>query len=147
VGNPDSLNGPAPSASEGLGDGSAGATLAGPAPPLALGEAADGTMLQQQQQPQQHGPPAKWICRATLRESPRAVRDVEFAPRHVGLRLAAAGADGVVRVYEAVDVMNLSHWPLQVREGRRGRVPMTTSPPPSDACLPVRPCDHKQILT
>jgi nucleoporin SEH1 len=41
---------------------------------------------------------------------------VEFAPRHLGLRLAAAGADGVVRVYEAVDVMNLSHWPLQVCE-------------------------------
>ena len=37
---------------------------------------------------------------------------VEFSPRHLGLRLAAASADGAVRVYEALDTMNLSHWKL-----------------------------------
>ncbi len=114
VGNPDSLNGPA---SMMMNDGE-GASSGSADPGLAGGETveatAGGEQLQQQHPLQAAGPPAKWICRATLRESPRAVKDVEFAPRHLGLRLAAAGADGVVRVYEAVDVMNLSHWPLQV---------------------------------
>lgn len=31
----------------------------------------------------------------------------------MGLRLATASADGFVRLYEAIDVLNLSHWPLQ----------------------------------
>jgi nucleoporin SEH1 len=36
----------------------------------------------------------------------------QFAPKHVGLRVATGSADGVVRIYEAIDVLNLNHWPM-----------------------------------
>lgn len=49
--------------------------------------------------------------RATLLDSQRSVQDVKFAPRHLGLKLASASLDGFIRVYEAQDVTNLSHWP------------------------------------
>ena len=46
-------------------------------------------------------------------------QDVEFAPRHLGLKvvrlklnLATCAADGIVRIYEAMDPMNLSNWTL-----------------------------------
>ena len=55
---------------------------------------------------------SRWISKAQLTEARKAVNCVEFAPRHVGLRLATASADGVVRLYEAIDVMNLNHWPM-----------------------------------
>lgn len=54
----------------------------------------------------------KWISRATLVDSRESVTDIKFAPRHVGLKLATCSADGYVRIYEAIDVMNLAHWPL-----------------------------------
>jgi nucleoporin SEH1 len=54
----------------------------------------------------------KWISRATLVDSRDSVSDIKFAPRHVGLKLATCSADGFVRIYEAIDVMNLAHWPL-----------------------------------
>jgi nucleoporin SEH1 len=41
------------------------------------------------------------------------VTDIDFAPRHLGLKLATGSADGNVRIYEAIDIMNLNHWPLQ----------------------------------
>jgi len=54
-----------------------------------------------------------WRNKATLSDARRAVTSVEFAPRHLGLRLASGSADGVVRIYEALDTMNLSHWKLE----------------------------------
>jgi len=54
----------------------------------------------------------KWISRATLVDSRESVTDIKFAPRHIGLKLATCSADGYVRIYEAIDVMNLAHWPL-----------------------------------
>ncbi|XP_052816502.1 nucleoporin SEH1-like isoform X2 [Mya arenaria] len=54
-----------------------------------------------------------WIKRASLVDSRTAVTDVKFAPKHLGLQLATCSADGIVRVYEAPDVMNLSQWSLQ----------------------------------
>ena len=54
----------------------------------------------------------RWTVRASLTEARRAVTCIEFAPRHWGLKLAVASADGAVRIYEAVDIMNLSQWPL-----------------------------------
>ncbi|KAJ0404329.1 hypothetical protein ATCC90586_007643 [Pythium insidiosum] len=54
-----------------------------------------------------------WRNQAQLVDSRESVHDVKFAPRHLGLRLATASEDGFVRMYEAIDVMNLSHWPLQ----------------------------------
>ena len=41
------------------------------------------------------------------------MNDVKFSPRHHGLKLATASADGKVRVYEAVDSFVVSHWNLQ----------------------------------
>ena len=57
-------------------------------------------------------PTSRWISKAQLTEARKSVNCVEFAPRHVGLRLATGSADGVVRIYDAIDVMNLNHWPL-----------------------------------
>jgi nucleoporin SEH1 len=54
----------------------------------------------------------KWINRAKLVDSRQAVNDIAFAPKHLGLQIATCSADGSVRLYEAVDVMNLMHWPL-----------------------------------
>lgn len=58
-----------------------------------------------------------WMCvqikRTTLVDSRTSVTDVKFAPKHMGLMLTTCSADGVVRIYEAPDVMNLSQWSLQ----------------------------------
>lgn len=56
---------------------------------------------------------SRWMRKATLSDSKKAVRDVKFAPRHLGLMLACASADGTVRVYEATDVFSLNFWQLQ----------------------------------
>lgn len=56
----------------------------------------------------------RWQRKAQLSDSKKAVNDVQFAPRHLGLKLAAASADGIVRIYEASDVFSLNYWPLQV---------------------------------
>ena len=55
----------------------------------------------------------RWQCKAQLTESKRAINDVKFAPRHLGLKLASASADGFVRIYEATDVFSLNYWQLQ----------------------------------
>jgi len=55
---------------------------------------------------------SRWIAKAQLTESRKAVSCVEFAPRIFGLKLATGSSDGCVRIYEAVDVMNLAQWPL-----------------------------------
>jgi nucleoporin SEH1 len=64
--------------------------------------------LQQQQQQQRNS----WTAKASLTEARRAVTCCEFAPRHWGLKIAIGSADGNVRIYEAVDIMNLAQWPL-----------------------------------
>lgn len=55
---------------------------------------------------------SRWVAKATLSDARRAVTAVEFAPRHLGLRLASGSSDGLVRIYEALDTMNLNHWKL-----------------------------------
>ncbi|XP_067135644.1 nucleoporin SEH1 [Centruroides vittatus] len=55
-----------------------------------------------------------WVKRTSLVDSRTPVTDIKFAPKHLGLQLATCSAtDGVVRIYEAPDVMNLSQWSLQ----------------------------------
>jgi len=54
-----------------------------------------------------------WIKRASLVDSRTSVTDVRFAPKHLGLQLATCSADGIVRIYEAPDIMNLSTWQVQ----------------------------------
>ena len=39
--------------------------------------------------------------------------DIKFGPKYLGLVLATCSADGFVRIYEALDVMNLTQWSLQ----------------------------------
>jgi nucleoporin SEH1 len=58
------------------------------------------------------GSPKRWSEKARLVDSRGSVQDIEFAPRHLGLRLASASTDGYIRIYEALDVMNVSHWTL-----------------------------------
>lgn len=60
-----------------------------------------------------HGRLSQWIQRASLVDSSNSVTDLKFSPRHLGLWLAMCYKDGVVRIYEAPDVMNLSHWSVQ----------------------------------
>mmetsp|Transcript_5626 Transcript_5626/g.15957 ORF Transcript_5626/g.15957 Transcript_5626/m.15957 type:complete len:319 (+) Transcript_5626:50-1006(+) len=55
---------------------------------------------------------ARWVKVVTLTESRDSVYDVKFAPRHLGLQIAACSADGFIRIYEAMDVMNLASWSL-----------------------------------
>jgi len=47
-----------------------------------------------------------------LSDSRLGVNDVQFAPRHLGLMLAAACADGQVRIYQVTDVTAATHWEL-----------------------------------
>jgi len=51
-----------------------------------------------------------WINKARLSDSRAAVNDVAFAPRHNGLMLAAASADGLLRLYTANDQQELAVW-------------------------------------
>ena len=62
--------------------------------------------------PSNNTTPSRWVMRASLTEARRGVTCVEFAPRYWGLKLAVGSADGCVRIYEAIDIMNLSQWPL-----------------------------------
>lgn len=71
-----------------------------------------------------------WKRVHTLVEARSAVMDVAFAPKALGLMLATCAADGLVRIYEAYDVMNLSQWtPTQAINTRL----------PSCACLSWNP--------
>lgn len=58
-------------------------------------------------------PARRWVKRSILVDSRTSVTDVEFAPKYLGLLLATASADGIIRIYEAPDIMNLSNWPVQ----------------------------------
>jgi len=54
------------------------------------------------------------VKRTSLVDSRTSVTDVKFAPKHLGLQLATCSSDGMVRIYEAPDVMNLSQWSPQL---------------------------------
>lgn len=58
-------------------------------------------------------PVKKWIRRTNLVDSRTSVTDVKFSPKNQGLLLATCSADGIIRIYEAPDIMNLSQWTLQ----------------------------------
>ena len=57
-------------------------------------------------------PATRWVNKAQLTDARKAVTCIQFAPRHLGLKLATGSADGIVRIYEAIDVANLNHWPM-----------------------------------
>ncbi|XP_060533334.1 nucleoporin SEH1 [Cylas formicarius] len=54
-----------------------------------------------------------WVRRTNLVDSRTSVTDVKFGPKNQGLQLATCSAEGIIRIYEAPDVMNLSQWTLQ----------------------------------
>lgn len=55
----------------------------------------------------------RWIRRTNLVDSRTSVTDVKFGPKTLGLVLATSSSDGIIRIYEAPDIMNLSQWTLQ----------------------------------
>lgn len=57
-------------------------------------------------------PVKRWVRRTNLVDSRTSVTDVKFGPKTQGLLLATCSADGVIRIYEAPDIMNLSQWTL-----------------------------------
>lgn len=57
-------------------------------------------------------PSRRWVRRMALADSRTSVSDVKFAPKYLGLMLATASADGIIRIYEAPDIMNLTQWPV-----------------------------------
>lgn len=54
-----------------------------------------------------------WAKRATLVDSRTSLTDIRFAPKHLGLMLVTCATDGHIRIYEAPDITNLSHWSLK----------------------------------
>lgn len=57
-------------------------------------------------------PTKRWLRRTNLVDSRTSVTDVKFGPKSQGLLLATCSVDGVIRIYEAPDIMNLSQWSL-----------------------------------
>ena len=53
-----------------------------------------------------------WIIRAKLSDSKESIEDIKFGPKHRGLILCTAATEGVFRIYEAPDIMNLGAWKL-----------------------------------
>jgi len=72
--------------------------------------------------------------KTVLSDSRDSVQDIKFAPRHLGLKLATGSSDGVVRIYEAADVTNLSLWSMEEFESQRGGVTcISWNPSPVDS--------------
>lgn len=66
------------------------------------------------EEPKKNG--KRWSEKARLQDSRATVQDIKFAPHYLGLKLATISADGVLRIYEATDIINLAHWTLMVFE-------------------------------
>ena len=52
----------------------------------------------------------EWVARGSLVESRTAIKDIEFAPKHLGFKLATITTDGWLRIYDAHDVLRADHW-------------------------------------
>jgi len=87
----------------------------------------------------------KWVKKAVLFESHRPVQDIKFAPRHHGLKLATASQDGIVRIYEAVDITNLSHWPVMavIEQQKEGINCLSWNPSPFDKPMLAIGCNNE----
>ena len=54
-----------------------------------------------------------WVLRKEISDARDSVVDLQFAPHHFGqVLLAACSADGILRIYEAPDVLDLQKWEL-----------------------------------
>ncbi|GMT19497.1 hypothetical protein PFISCL1PPCAC_10794 [Pristionchus fissidentatus] len=56
--------------------------------------------------------PTKWTKKASFSDNRVTVTDIKFAPNFLGLQLATTNAAGIVLVYEAPDITDLSQWSL-----------------------------------
>lgn len=59
-----------------------------------------------------HGSGRRWKRLAVLNDARGPLYDVSFAPPHLGLRLAAIGSDGLLRVYDALEPADLRSWTM-----------------------------------
>ena len=53
--------------------------------------------------------------RIKLASHKRSINDVKFSHRSLGLKVASVCADGFVRIYEALDIFDVSKWDIMVR--------------------------------
>jgi len=76
----------------------------------------------------------EWVKRANLVDSRDSVQDIKFAPRNHGLKIATCSTDGFVRIYEAMDITNLSHWSLmeEFESQKGGLTCLSWNPSPID---------------
>lgn len=79
----------------------------------------------------------KWKLKATLGDA-HDILSVKFAPSQLGLKLATCSNDGIVRIYEALDITNLSQWQItdqfEVTEGdTKGTTCLAWNSSPFDA--------------
>jgi len=72
------------------------------------------------------GSTAKFVRVHDLPDSREPVTDVKFSPKHHGLKLATCAKDGTVRIYEALDVMNLANWSLLENFKAKGKSECTS---------------------
>ncbi|CAG8559682.1 7451_t:CDS:2 [Ambispora gerdemannii] len=63
---------------------------------------------EQENEPRNSG--RRFVQRARIQDSLKSVQDIEFAPNILGLKLAACAADGIVRIYEFLEVTNLEDY-------------------------------------
>lgn len=70
----------------------------------------------------------KWVKKATLSDCKKSVNDVKFSPRHLGLKVATASADGLIRIYEANDIFSLTYWQIQDSFRVENTVPVSPNP-------------------
>ena len=54
----------------------------------------------------------RFLEKCRLGDFKTTCQDIEFCPRHLGLKIASVGADGLLRIYEAMDPMNLTNWTI-----------------------------------
>ncbi|RKP17965.1 WD40 repeat-like protein [Rozella allomycis CSF55] len=78
-----------------------------------------------------------WIERARLVDSRGAIQDIAFSPAHLGFKIATCSTDGFVRIYEAIDPMNASHWTLM------DEIEICTTQREIDGQFCVSWCDNK----
>lgn len=54
----------------------------------------------------------RWKRKHTLSDFKGPLYDIEFAPSHLGLKLASIGSDGVLRIHEVLDPNSMGFWSL-----------------------------------
>lgn len=86
-----------------------------------------------------HGMQTTWLKRCSLDDARSSVTDIKFAPKSMGLMLATCSTDGLVRIYEAFDVMDLAHWTPthDIHTRLQSCSCLSWNPSPSRLCSPL----------